>query len=301
MNVLITLDSILGIDLGPNFNITANVGVVVPSSATLTQLINGISVETDDLATILYISSTGACTNTLELLITGIPTTTTTTLVPITTTTTTTAYVPINYGALYNWWAATDARNISASGWHVPDYLERNTLVSYIGGTNQGGKLKETGTTYWDSPNTSATNEVGFNGRSGGLRQLTTFSGIRMVGYWGTTTYWNYWGAEYNNTNIPEGNPGFDQSGLSLRLIKNTTTLSNGQSGKYVGNDGKIYRTICIGTQEWLADNLAETKFRNGDWITGFDGGVYTPISNSAWAAKTTEAMCVYDDNLANM
>jgi hypothetical protein len=88
--------------------------------------------------------------------------------------------------------------------------------------------------------------------------------------------------------------------GQSIRPIRTTTTLSHGQTGTYTGNDGKVYRTICIGTQEWLADNLCETKFRNGDYIPGFDGGVYTPITNEAWAALTTPACCAYDDDLSN-
>ena len=89
--------------------------------------------------------------------------------------------------------------------------------------------------------------------------------------------------------------------GLPLRAIKGSTTLTHGQTGTYTGNDGKVYRTICIGTQEWLADNLCETKFRNGDWIPGFDGGVYTPFSNAAWAALTTGALCAYNNDWSNV
>ena len=33
-----------------------------------------------------------------------------------------------------------------------------------------GGKMKSTGTQYWQSPNTDATNESGFSGLPGGLR-----------------------------------------------------------------------------------------------------------------------------------
>jgi hypothetical protein len=72
------------------------------------------------------------------------------------------------------------------------------------------------------------------------------------------------------------------KAGEAIRLLKDSTTLTHGQIGTYIGNDGKVYPTICIGTQEWLACNLNETKYQNGDWITGFDGGVYTPISNVA-------------------
>ncbi len=34
---------------------------------------------------------------------------------------------------------------------------------------NVGGKLKETGFTHWNSPNTGASDEVGFGARAGGL------------------------------------------------------------------------------------------------------------------------------------
>ncbi len=41
-----------------------------------------------------------------------------------------------NYGALYNWFAVTDYRNIAPEGWHVPDLGERIALKIYL--TNNG-------------------------------------------------------------------------------------------------------------------------------------------------------------------
>jgi hypothetical protein len=98
MNITLTLTAGLGADLGPNFNLTANVGSVTPSTATKTELTTGKSVSVDDAATQVTITSTGTCTNALTLNISGIPatttTTTTTTEAPTTTTTTTTAAPP---------------------------------------------------------------------------------------------------------------------------------------------------------------------------------------------------------------
>jgi uncharacterized protein (TIGR02145 family) len=81
----------------------------------------------------------------------------------------------ITYGALYNWFAvdatANGGKNVCPTGWHVPTNAEWTTLTDYLGGTNvAGGKLKETGTTHWTSPNTDATNEVGFTALPGGNR-----------------------------------------------------------------------------------------------------------------------------------
>lgn len=56
-------------------------------------------------------------------------------------------------------------------------------------GTNEGGRLKETGTIHWTSPNTGATNETGFSALPGGQRNIYgKFSGIGSEGKWHTST-----------------------------------------------------------------------------------------------------------------
>ncbi|MFH1891455.1 MAG: FISUMP domain-containing protein [Candidatus Zixiibacteriota bacterium] len=86
------------------------------------------------------------------------------------------------YGRLYNWYAVDDSRRIAPEGWHVPTDDEWKQLEMYLGmsqaeadaigirGTDEGGKLKEAGTTHWNPPNTGATNESGFTALPGGGR-----------------------------------------------------------------------------------------------------------------------------------
>ncbi len=78
MFVTITLSSPLGANLGPNFNLTADVGVVTPNTATRTQLLAGIQVQVDNSATQVTVTSTGSCTNAITIYISGQTTTTTT-------------------------------------------------------------------------------------------------------------------------------------------------------------------------------------------------------------------------------
>ena len=74
------------------------------------------------------------------------------------------------YGALYNWYAVNTGK-LAPAGWHVPTDSEWTVLTTYLGGeTVAGGKLKDTGTTYWQSPNTGATNASGFLALPGGFR-----------------------------------------------------------------------------------------------------------------------------------
>jgi uncharacterized protein (TIGR02145 family) len=65
-------------------------------------------------------------------------------------------------------------------------------------GTDEGGKMKEAGTTHWIPPNTGATNESGFSALPGGYRYNDgNFNNMgRYVIFWASTEYGAYdaWG-----------------------------------------------------------------------------------------------------------
>jgi hypothetical protein len=71
MNVLVTLNSGLGADLGPNFNLTADVGTVTPSTASKTELLAGVTVAVNGSATEVVVTSDGNCTNSITIPITA--------------------------------------------------------------------------------------------------------------------------------------------------------------------------------------------------------------------------------------
>jgi len=95
------------------------------------------------------------------------------------------------YGRLYNFYAATDSRSIAPAGWHVPSDVEWTTLTTFLGGGSvAGGKMKEAGSTHWESQNTSATNESGFTGLPSGYRYYDdgSFLNLGEDGYWWSST-----------------------------------------------------------------------------------------------------------------
>ena len=209
----------------------------------------------------------------------------------------------IKYGFLYNWYAATDARNIASAGWHLPTNTEAWALQASLGGEAvSGGKLKEIGTTHWLTPNTGATNESGFNARGASERNSVSgaFGTLKQSTYFwlsnsaSATLAWRAGGLLFNNAIFPINTISDKKDGYSLRPIKDTTTLTHGQTGTYTGNDGKVYRTICIGTQEWLADNLCETLYRDGSPIPEV-------TDNAAWAALDTGALCAYNNDWSSV
>lgn len=201
----------------------------------------------------------------------------------------------IKYGSLYNFYTISDIRNICANGWHVPTKNECTTLSDFAS-PNAGNKIKEADENYWNSYSEN-TNSLKFNGRGNGYRFAGVFYQIKDVGIIWTSTefHGDFWFLKLDEYSDILLNQALEvRSGCSIRLIKDLTTLSDGQSGIYVGNDGTVYRTICIGTQEWLADNLAETKYRNGEDIP-------TVTDNSEWSSLSTGARCAYDNDESNV
>jgi uncharacterized protein (TIGR02145 family) len=93
------------------------------------------------------------------------------------------------YGKLYNYYAATDERNICPVGWHVPGHSDWSQLINFVGNEeNAGGILKEKGLVHWSTPNLAATNSYYFNFLPAGYRDEGFISGLNEVtGYWTST------------------------------------------------------------------------------------------------------------------
>lgn len=132
------------------------------------------------------------------------------------------------YGALYNYFAANDSRKLAPAGWHIPTKEEWATLINYLGGESvAGGKMKETGTSYWISPNSDASNLSGFNALPGGYRQRGTgiFLYIGNNCYFRTSTegsgYESSWHIMLTNQNANIATTYAEKTfGFSVRCIK---------------------------------------------------------------------------------
>ena len=132
------------------------------------------------------------------------------------------------YGRLYNWYSGVDSRYLCPAGWYVPTQNDLTTLVNYLGGTSiAGGKLKESGTTHWKTPNTDATNSSKFTALPGGGRDAAySYVFLNYIGiWWSSTDYYTgdgtAWILNLDNTsaNATLYNGGMDP-GASMRCIK---------------------------------------------------------------------------------
>jgi len=150
------------------------------------------------------------------------------------------------YGVLYNWTIAQ--QDVCPAGWHLPSSEEWSTLELNLGMVydqafggsgprgDQGGKMKETGTTHWLAPNEGATNVSGFTALPGGWKQSpeNTFKNISETArFWtsfitgsGAIILWremDYLNSAIanNNTSDPYEGPGASAKyGFSVRCVK---------------------------------------------------------------------------------
>ena len=98
------------------------------------------------------------------------------------------------FGLLYNWYAASDSRNIAPEGWHIPSDAEWSTLTTLLVDSLAGGKLKEADIIHWTNAtgiNAGATNETGFTAIPAGNRSYesaATFASLNYNGFWWSST-----------------------------------------------------------------------------------------------------------------
>jgi len=200
------------------------------------------------------------------------------------------------YGPLYNWFAVSSNNNLCPAGWHIPTNLEWETTETSLGGAMiAGGKMKESGTLHWLSPNTGASNSTDFTGLPGGMRDPVNnnFRNFGENGLWWTSTaigtnaystyMWNQFaGIDHNLT--PK------RYGFSVRCIKDITTGTGeyNDSGtlKVFPNPAKNMFYAEINAQQdlrllvydvygklILQTNLASG--RNGISLSDFPKGIY--------------------------
>ncbi len=187
------------------------------------------------------------------------------------------------YGCLYNYYAV-ESGQLCPPGWHVPTYNEVHTILLYtLGSSDAGGKMKTTGTTYWLSPNTGATNSSGFSARGSGLRYPGhSISGIKeRAVYWTSNTYNDDYAYDfylcYDQSYLQlYGVSAYDYSiwkrdGLSVRCLRDDeiNEVSNPCPGlpTVTDYDGNVYHTVQIGGQCWMKENLRTTRYADGTEI----------------------------------
>ena len=117
-------------------------------------------------------------------------------------------------------------KNVCPTGWHVPTDAEWTVLSDYLGGESvAGGKMKEVGTTSWNSPNKKATNTSLFSGLPGGYSaSYGNYFYIGYGGYWWSSTEYDttnaWYRVLYNDGGDAESYYSLKRIGLSVRCLK---------------------------------------------------------------------------------
>lgn len=228
-----------------------------------------------------------------------------------------------DYGLLYNHYVVQDGRGLTYGDWRVPSQADFNTL-----GTTDNRTLRSTNISTQDPAfratpphprwNFSSLDHLGtdvFNfsalpsGRRGSAAttgQQSQTLGNEFLAWTTTATGGSFWTrritSSANNTTYQAWGTG---TGIAVRLVRNATwaeeLLDDGTFvDDYIGNDGKEYPAVKIGSLVWVAKNLHETEFANGDPIpiVGEDLSEYdNQGQNDQWTAyanANTPAASVY-------
>lgn len=212
------------------------------------------------------------------------------------------------YGGLYQWDEMMQYSNtpgvqgLCPDGWHLPTNAEWCILEQEVDptitcystgwrGNDGGGKLKETGTSHWTSPNTGATNSSGFTGLPGGLRFIEgLFYNYQDYSYWWSSSedsYTNAWSRYmiYNFSGTLRYSD-HKECGYSVRCVRDCLpqpTQSNAGPDQFnvPGNSTMLQGNTAVnGTGTWYiisgtGGNIIDPSDPTAQF-TGLEGNAYT-------------------------
>lgn len=212
--------------------------------------------------------------------------------------------IPLGYGLLYNWYAATDERGVAPSGFRVPDSADVDAMISEVGsssnntlrgvrsiGSDLNNPVNNPG--WLDSNLGSDDFEFAFYAYGvrldTGVYKIEYTSATDQQGRLLTTSiqgsepfefYTSYIFAT-SLTDVQKSTFGgaLKTFGASIRCVSDTEP----STPTVTDNDGNEYTWVQIGSQYWLAQNMKTTTYNNGDVIP-------TGLDNTSWAATTDGA-----------
>jgi uncharacterized protein (TIGR02145 family) len=168
------------------------------------------------------------------------------------------------YGKLYNWYAVTDPRGLAPEGYHIPSSEEWNTMLANLGGDfGAGGKMKEKGTTHWNSPNEKATNQSGFTALPAGRRlEEENFADLGDTAeFWSTT--------EYN----PEVGGSLQVKSRNKNAMLSVSRKKGGSSVRCIKNSEELIIGFKLGNLEVFNKNIGEFSFNDAKLACAKIGG----------------------------
>ena len=175
------------------------------------------------------------------------------------------------FGRLYEW---KNALNACPVGFHLPTLQEWETLFESIGGLEfAGNALKSIGEWEmgWPYHSGKGTDAYGFGALPAGFRNDNgTFTAKRLYAeFWSSTEVGPFWAynlhLSHDSLNVVR-NEGTKKSAFSVRCLKGKPQKTRNSkpddhpvySKGFLkdSRDGKKYRTVRMGEQIWMAENL---------------------------------------------